>query len=55
MGFAPPTRNEQWYMIRGQSYGAEERLSPAGLWDFSTVPERGYSINIGFRCVKDAQ
>jgi serine/threonine-protein kinase len=55
MGFAPPTRNEQWYMIRGQSYGAEERISPAGLWDFSTVPERGYSINIGFRCVKDAQ
>jgi serine/threonine-protein kinase len=53
MGSAPPTRNDQWYMIRGQSYGAEERLSPAGLWDYSTVPERGYMSNIGFRCVKD--
>jgi hypothetical protein len=42
-------------MIRGQSYGPEETLSPAGLWDFSTVPERGFTIHIGFRCVKDAR
>ncbi len=52
---APPTRTEPWYMIRGQSFAAEERLDPAGLWDTSTVPERGAANNIGFRCVKDAK
>ena len=41
-------------MIRGQSF-AEEKLDPAGLYDSSTVPERGPAPNIGFRCVKDAQ
>ena len=51
---APPTRTEPWYMIRGQSFGAEEKLDPAGLYDSSTAPERGYAPNIGFRCVKDA-
>jgi formylglycine-generating enzyme required for sulfatase activity len=54
IGFAPPTRSEQWYMVRGQSYSPEEKLVPEGLWDFSTVPERGSTIHIGFRCVKDA-
>jgi formylglycine-generating enzyme required for sulfatase activity/predicted Ser/Thr protein kinase len=54
-GRAAPTRTEPWYMIRGQSYGPEETLSPAGLWDFSTVPERGFTVHIGFRCVKDAR
>ena len=52
---APPTREEPWYMIRGQSFGAQEPLDPAGLYDSSTVPERGAADNIGFRCVKDAQ
>jgi len=52
---APPTREEPWYMIRGQSFGAKEPLDPAGLYDSSTVPERGWANNIGFRCVKDAQ
>ena len=53
LNLAPPTREETWYMIRGQSFGAEEKLDPAGLWDTSTVPERGWASNIGFRCVKD--
>ena len=52
---APPTRNEPWYMIRGNSFVAEERLDPAGLWDIFTVPERGGANNIGFRCAKDAR
>jgi eukaryotic-like serine/threonine-protein kinase len=52
---APPRRDETWYMIRGQSFGAQERLDPAGLWDISTVPERGAAVNIGFRCVKDVR
>ena len=49
---APPTRTEPWYMMRGQSF-AEEKLDPAGLYDSSTVPERGPAPNIGFRCVRD--
>jgi len=51
---APPTAGEPWYMIRGQSFRAEETLDPGGLWDIFTVPERGSTIDIGFRCVKDA-
>ena len=51
---APPTRDEPWYMVRGQSFFAAEKLDAAGLWDTSTVPERGSAPNIGFRCVKDA-
>jgi hypothetical protein len=42
-------------MVRGQSFFAAEKLDPAGLWDNSTVPERGAAENIGFRCLKDAQ
>jgi serine/threonine-protein kinase len=52
---APPTREEPWYMVRGQAFSAAERLDPGGLWDYSTVPERGAAENIGFRCVKDAR
>jgi formylglycine-generating enzyme required for sulfatase activity len=55
LNLAPPRRDETWYMIRGQSFGAQERLDPAGLWDISTVPERGAAVNIGFRCVKDVR
>ena len=51
---APPTAGEPWYMIRGQSVRAEETLDPGGLWDIFTVPERGSTIDIGFRCVKEA-
>jgi formylglycine-generating enzyme required for sulfatase activity len=52
---APPTRDEPWYMVRGQSFMGVEKLDPSGLWDSSTVPERGFAGNIGFRCAKDAQ
>ena len=52
---APPTLAEPWYMIRGNSFVAAEKLDPAGLWDIFTVPERGSAFNIGFRCVKDAR
>ena len=55
LNLAPPTRDEPWYMVRGQSFFAAEKLDPAGLWDNSTVPERGAAENIGFRCLKDAQ
>ena len=55
MNLAPPTNTETWYVVRGQGYGAEERLHPGGLWDSSTVPERGWAGDTGFRCVKDAQ
>jgi formylglycine-generating enzyme required for sulfatase activity len=51
---APPTRDEPWYAIRGLSF-VEEKLDPNGLWDTSTVPERGAAFNIGFRCAKDAR
>ena len=54
MKLAPPTRDEPWYMVRGQSFIAAEKLDAAGLWDSSTVPERGSALNIGFRCVQDA-
>jgi serine/threonine-protein kinase len=53
LNLAPPTRDEPWYMVRGQSFVAAEKLDAAGLWDTSTVPERGAALNIGFRCVKD--
>jgi serine/threonine-protein kinase len=52
---APPTRDEPWYMVRGQSFFAGEKLDPAGLWDISTAPERSSAIDTGFRCVKDAR
>ena len=55
LNLAPPTRTEPWYMIRGNSFVAAEKLDPAGLWDIFTVPERGSAFNIGFRCVKDAR
>jgi eukaryotic-like serine/threonine-protein kinase len=53
-GIAAPTKTEPWYIVRGQSYGAQENLVPSGLWDFSTAPERGWADNIGFRCARDA-
>jgi serine/threonine-protein kinase len=55
LNLAKPTRDEPWYMVRGQSFSATERLDPGGLWDNSTVPERGAARNIGFRCVKGAR
>jgi serine/threonine-protein kinase len=55
LGQSPPTSNEPWYMVRGQSFVADETLNPAGLWDISTIPERASAIDTGFRCAKDAQ
>ena len=54
MKLAPPARDEPWYMVRGQSFDAGEKLEPGSLWDISTAPERISSIITGFRCVKDA-
>ena len=49
-----PNADEPWYTIRGQSFGATEKLDPAVLFDSTTVPARWRDANIGFRCVKDA-
>lgn len=49
-----PNADEPWYTIRGQSFGATEKLDPSVLFDFTTVPARWRDANIGFRCVKDA-
>jgi serine/threonine-protein kinase len=48
----PPSAEEPWYMIRGQSYG--EPLLDAVMWDSAPVPARWKNIYIGFRCVKNA-
>jgi formylglycine-generating enzyme required for sulfatase activity len=47
----PPSKNEPWYMIRGQSWG--EPLMPAVIWDSTVAPGRWKAPNLGFRCVKD--
>jgi hypothetical protein len=48
----PPTTQEPWYAMRGQSSG--ETLQPGVIWDSATVPGRWKDKYIGFRCVKDA-
>lgn len=50
---APPTAQERWFMMRGMSFEDDE-INPDGLWDASSVPERGFGLNIGFRCARDA-
>ena len=47
----PPTPDEPWYAIRGQSF--LEKLDPRVLYDYTSVPGRWKNPNIGFRCVKD--
>ncbi len=49
----PATRDEPWYMIRGQSFG--EPLMADVIWDSTVVPARWKASNIGFRCAKDAR
>jgi serine/threonine-protein kinase len=49
----PATRDEPWYMIRGQSCG--EPLLPGVIWDSTVVPARWKDRYIGFRCAKDAR
>jgi serine/threonine-protein kinase len=46
-----PTAADPWYMIRGE--GFREPLDPSAIWDFTTVPSRWKSPDLGFRCVKD--
>jgi len=50
----PASASEPWYQIRGESF-LYPALDDRALWDFSTVPARWKSGNIGFRCVRDAQ
>jgi serine/threonine-protein kinase len=47
----PPSAEEPWYMIRGQSCG--EPLMDAVIYESASVPARWKDIYIGFRCVKN--
>jgi eukaryotic-like serine/threonine-protein kinase len=47
----PPTAEEAWISIRGGSFFTP--LTPAILYDSSSVPARYSAPDIGFRCVKD--
>lgn len=52
----PPTPDEPWYMIRGQSFlPPKGAISPNVIWDHTTVPARWKKGDIGFRCVRDAR
>jgi len=48
-----PTANDPWYTVRGVSF--QDQLFDKVIWDAATVPARWKDLNIGFRCVKDAQ
>jgi formylglycine-generating enzyme required for sulfatase activity len=50
----PPGPDEPWYTMRGLSF-QEPSLMPGAVWDAAIVPARYKDLNIGFRCVKDAQ
>jgi serine/threonine-protein kinase len=50
----PPSADEPWYAIRGQSF-RQLSVSPDVIWDSATVPARWKAEDIGFRCVKDAR
>jgi hypothetical protein len=50
----PPGPGEPWYLIRGESFN-EKALQPAVIWDSGVVPGRWKDLNLGFRCVEDAQ
>ena len=47
----PPPPGEPWYQLRGESF--QEPLSPAVMFDGSTVPASYKDSATGFRCVKD--
>ena len=49
-----PTANDPWYTVRGESF-QEQSLDDKVIWDAGIVPARWKDLNIGFRCVKDAQ
>jgi serine/threonine protein kinase len=46
----PPAASEPWCSIRGGSFAT----GSVPVYEFSAVPERYQSADIGFRCVKDA-
>jgi formylglycine-generating enzyme required for sulfatase activity len=48
-----PKASDPWYQIRGE--GFHEPLSANALWDYTTVPGRWKSPDLGFRCVKDVR
>lgn len=48
-----PKASDPWYQIRGE--GFHEPLSASALWDYTTVPARWKSPDLGFRCVKDVR
>ena len=50
----PPAPDEPWYTVRGLSF-KEPAIPPSVIYDFTTVPSRYRDLNLGFRCVKNAQ
>jgi formylglycine-generating enzyme required for sulfatase activity len=50
----PPGPNDLWYTIRGGGFNGPQ-LVPALIWDDTAVPARWKDMNLGFRCVRDAQ
>jgi eukaryotic-like serine/threonine-protein kinase len=46
----PPAASEPWCSIRGGSFAT----GSVPVYEFSAIPERYQSTDIGFRCVKDA-
>jgi formylglycine-generating enzyme required for sulfatase activity len=50
----PPGPNDLWYTIRGGGFNYPH-LVPDLVWDDTAVPARWKDMNLGFRCVRDAQ
>jgi hypothetical protein len=48
---SPPTAGEKWIEIRGGSFNTP--LAAAVTYEWSPIPERYSSTDIGFRCAKD--
>ncbi len=48
----PLTPEDKWITMRGGSFN--KSLKFAAAWDFSSIPERYSSTDIGFRCAKSA-
>jgi serine/threonine-protein kinase len=49
----PATMNEPWVQIRGGSFNTG--VQAAITYEWTAVPARYFSVDIGFRCVKDPQ
>ncbi len=50
-----PTLNDPWHQARGGSYRYPPSVAPDLTWDYTSIPEKWKALDIGFRCVKDAQ